>query len=219
MSASETELAQIRDEPYKPLEAYDVVGNLETTALVGRDDAIDWCCLPRVDSLSVFARLLDHRDGGHLTVGPTRPFEGTQAHVELMNVLQTRFRTSDGLVDRIEGEDGLPGTEGRFIVCSFWLVEAGRPEEAVTLFEDVCGFAGPLGLLAEELDAETGRHRGNFPQAFSHIGVLTSALSLAEHAGTDQSAPEQYPPRRVRDRTSTAYSGVEGALDRDSRDR
>jgi hypothetical protein len=89
------------------------------------------------------------------------------------------------------------------------LVEAGRVEEATSLFEDVCGFAGPLGLLAEEIDAETGRQLGNFPQAFSQIGILTSALSLVDRDGAIPSEPAEYPPRRPRDRTPTTYPGYE----------
>jgi GH15 family glucan-1,4-alpha-glucosidase len=124
-----------------------------------------------------------------------------------------RLTTPDGLVSRIEGDDGLPGDEGRFVVCSFWLVdalvEAGRVEEARSLFERVADFAGPLGLLAEELDAETGRQLGNFPQAFSQIGILTSALSLTEHAEIDVAPPEKFPPDRARDRTPTTYPEYE----------
>ena len=122
-----------------------------------------------------------------------------------------RLTTDEGLVKRLEGDDGLPGEEGRFVVCSFWLVdalvEAGRVEEAESLFESVCEFAGPLGLLAEEVDPETGRQLGNVPQAFSQIGVLTGALSLAEHDAIGRSDPGAYPPRPAAERPPTAYPG------------
>ncbi|MFJ9023274.1 glycoside hydrolase family 15 protein [Streptomyces sp. NPDC102259] len=85
--------------------------------------------------------------------------------------------------------DGLPGDEGTFLACSFWLADAlhmtGRTQEARELFERLVGLANDVGLLAEEYDPTTGRHLGNFPQAFSHIGLVNTALALygAEEAG------------------------------------
>ncbi|OQR63165.1 glucoamylase [Streptomyces maremycinicus] len=85
--------------------------------------------------------------------------------------------------------DGLPGGEGTFLACSFWLADAlhltGRTREARELFERLVGLANDVGLLAEEYDPVTGRHLGNFPQAFSHIGLVNTALALfgAEEAG------------------------------------
>ncbi|MFF5368892.1 glycoside hydrolase family 15 protein [Streptomyces sp. NPDC013187] len=78
--------------------------------------------------------------------------------------------------------DGLPGGEGAFLVCSFWLADAlymtGRTKEARELFERLAGLANDVGLLSEEFDPVTGRHLGNFPQAFSHIGLVNTALAL-----------------------------------------
>ena len=78
--------------------------------------------------------------------------------------------------------DGLPGKEGTFIACAFWLIEnlcyLGRIEEARHRFEQILQFAGPLGLFAEELDADTGEQLGNYPQAFTHIGLINSAVTL-----------------------------------------
>jgi GH15 family glucan-1,4-alpha-glucosidase len=93
----------------------------------------------------------------------------------------------DGLVRRYHNEadgrlDGLPGSEATFLVCSFWLVDAlhgiGRKAEAVTLFERLLSLRNDIGLLSEEYDAATGRHLGNTPQAFSHLGLVNSALRL-----------------------------------------
>jgi GH15 family glucan-1,4-alpha-glucosidase len=78
--------------------------------------------------------------------------------------------------------DGLPGREGAFLVCSFWLADAlrmtGREKEARELFERLLGLCNDVGLLSEEYDPVTGQHLGNFPQAFSHIGLVTTALAL-----------------------------------------
>ncbi len=78
--------------------------------------------------------------------------------------------------------DGLPGSEGTFLVCSFWLADAlhmtGRTKEARELFERLVGLGNDVGLLSEEYDAALGRQLGNFPQAFSHIGLVNTALAL-----------------------------------------
>ncbi|MFE0645861.1 glycoside hydrolase family 15 protein [Streptomyces sp. NPDC058877] len=82
-----------------------------------------------------------------------------------------------------ESVDGLPGQEGTFLVCSFWLADAlrmiGRVEEARELFDRLVSLTNDVGLLAEEYDPVTGRQLGNFPQAFSHIGLVGTAFALA----------------------------------------
>jgi GH15 family glucan-1,4-alpha-glucosidase len=79
--------------------------------------------------------------------------------------------------------DGLPGDEGAFLLCSFWLVEnlvgQGRVDEAEELFGLLCGYANPLGLLPEQIDPTDHAFLGNFPQAFSHVGLISSAVALA----------------------------------------
>jgi GH15 family glucan-1,4-alpha-glucosidase len=88
----------------------------------------------------------------------------------------------DGFVARYstaETDDGLPGTEGQFLACSFWLVSAlalnGRRDEARALFERLLSLRNDLGLLAEEYDVPRGRQVGNFPQAFSHLALIQAA--------------------------------------------
>lgn len=80
------------------------------------------------------------------------------------------------------GEDGLPGGEGAFLPCSFWLVQAlaltGDVSEARSVFDELVAMAGPLGLFAEEVDPETGAFIGNFPQALSHASLVQAALAL-----------------------------------------
>ena len=82
-----------------------------------------------------------------------------------------------------ESPDGLRGTEGAFLLCSFWLVDnltgQGRLEEAHELYDSLCARTNELGLLAEEVDPSTGAFLGNFPQAFSHVGVISSGWNLA----------------------------------------
>ncbi|MFE2498131.1 glycoside hydrolase family 15 protein [Streptomyces scopuliridis] len=79
--------------------------------------------------------------------------------------------------------DGLPGGEGTFLVCSFWLADAlhmtGRTEEAAELFERLLALRNDVGLLAEEYDPVARRQLGNYPQAFSHLGLVVTALTLA----------------------------------------
>ena len=90
--------------------------------------------------------------------------------------------TEDGFVLRYrtgETDDGLSGKEGTFLICSFWLVSAlaivGQMQPARDLMERLLRVASPLGLYAEEFDSDTGRHLGNFPQAFSHLALLEAA--------------------------------------------
>jgi alpha,alpha-trehalase len=93
--------------------------------------------------------------------------------------------TENGFVLRYktdETDDGLAGKEGTFLICSFWLVSAlaiiGELQRARDLMERLLRVASPLGLYAEEFDVETGRHLGNFPQAFSHLALLEAAARI-----------------------------------------
>jgi GH15 family glucan-1,4-alpha-glucosidase len=91
--------------------------------------------------------------------------------------LVLRYRSTEGV-----NVDGLRGGEGTFVICSFWLVfclaQAGEVERAGALFNQLVSYANDLGLLAEEIDTKTGQQLGNFPQAFSHIGLITAAHEL-----------------------------------------
>jgi GH15 family glucan-1,4-alpha-glucosidase len=99
-----------------------------------------------------------------------------------------RDLTYDGLVlrypTRKRGVDGLPGGEGVFLPCSFWLVDCfhllGRKSDARRLYERLLDLRNDVGLLAEEYDPERKRLLGNFPQAFTHVGLVNSAQMLAE---------------------------------------
>jgi GH15 family glucan-1,4-alpha-glucosidase len=93
--------------------------------------------------------------------------------------------TENGFVLRYrteETDDGLSGKEGTFLICSFWLVSGlaiiGELQQARDLMEKLLPIASPLGLYAEEFDADTGRHLGNFPQAFSHLALMEAAARI-----------------------------------------
>ncbi|HET8656093.1 MAG TPA: glycoside hydrolase family 15 protein [Longimicrobiaceae bacterium] len=95
--------------------------------------------------------------------------------------------TVNGLVYRYFSADGLPGGEGAFGLCTFWLVNAlalaGRVDKAREIFEGVLGRANHVGLFAEEIDPHSGEFLGNFPQGFTHLGLVNSALYLAHAEG------------------------------------
>jgi GH15 family glucan-1,4-alpha-glucosidase len=86
--------------------------------------------------------------------------------------------------DSATASDGLPPGEGVFLLCSFWLVDClamiGRYDDARAMFEKLVGLANDVGLLSEQYDPEAGRLLGNFPQAFSHVALITAAMSLRE---------------------------------------
>lgn len=88
-----------------------------------------------------------------------------------------------GLVYRYRSEDGLEGEEGTFLLCTFWLAEAqalaGDIESARATFEHAASYANDVGLLAEEVDARTGELLGNYPQAFSHVGLVNAAWTIS----------------------------------------
>ncbi|MFI5967805.1 glycoside hydrolase family 15 protein [Streptomyces asoensis] len=155
----------MRDEIHREVceQGYDPVRNTFTQYYGSRDLDASLLLIPRVGFLPPD----DPRVVG--TVDAVREELG---HGGLLR----RYSTDGAAVD------GLPGDEGTFLACSFWLADAlhmtGRTQEARELFEHLVGLANDVGLLAEEYDPTTGRHLGNFPQAFSHIGLVNTALAL-----------------------------------------
>jgi GH15 family glucan-1,4-alpha-glucosidase len=93
-----------------------------------------------------------------------------------------RLTDRQGFVYRYLSDDGLPGDEGTFTMCTFWLVDnlamQGRVDEARSLFERILACSGRLGLFSEEIDAQMGMALGNYPQAFTHIALINSAYNL-----------------------------------------
>ena len=106
-----------------------------------------------------------------------------------------RLSAGGGLLYRYlheESPDGIPGDEGAFVLCSFWLVEnlakQGQVEQAAELYGSLCDRASSVGLLPEQIDPSTGEFYGNFPQAFSHIGVIAAGVTLARTLGQARAA-------------------------------
>ncbi len=124
------------------------------------------------------------------------------AHSERMRgtyrAIRERLGAGDALLYRYDTGDS-PG-EGAFGICGFWAAEylamgGGTAEEAVDLFERLCDYANDVGLFGEEIDTETGAALGNFPQAFTHVGLINAALSLAKRLG-GQPPMERRVPRK-----------------------
>ncbi len=106
----------------------------------------------------------------------------------------SRHLSEEGLLRRYEGDDGLPGREGVFVICSFWLVQAlvlaGDTKRAEKEFLRILKYKSPLGLFSEEVDAHSCLQSGNYPQAFSHIGLINAALYLGAGQRREKPAPE-----------------------------
>lgn len=110
--------------------------------------------------------------------------------------------TVDGLVLRYrpeEVDDGVPGSEGTFTICSFWLVSAlaeiGETRRARELCEKILNYASPLGLYSEEIDPRSGRHLGNFPQAFTHLALINAVMHIIR--AEEQEDPSRFEPARL----------------------
>ena len=106
--------------------------------------------------------------------------------VATASAVAERLSAGGGLLYRYlhhDSPDGITGDEGAFVLCSFWLVDnlamQGRIEEAEEMYASLCDRASPLGLLSEQIDPSTGEFAGNYPQAFSHIGIIASGVAIA----------------------------------------
>jgi alpha,alpha-trehalase len=122
--------------------------------------------------------------------------------------------TDDGLVLRYRTDltdDGLSGAEGSFTICSFWLVSAlveiGEVDRARRLCEKLLSYASPLGLYGEELDPDTGRHLGNFPQAFTHLALINALMHLIHADAESRAAPTPLSPRTMAKRGASDGDG------------
>jgi len=138
---------------------------------------------PRLDS---YTRLFDgdDLDASLLTLPLYGYHEGTHPRMRATCQRIHECLARDGLVYRYQTDDGLPPGEGAFGICSFWAVECrakgGDVEGATEAFARLLACANDVGLFGEEIDPETGAALGNFPQAFTHVGLINAALTLAE---------------------------------------
>jgi alpha,alpha-trehalase len=144
-------------------------------------------CESGLDSRGVFVQHYgtDALDAGLLLMPLLRFLPPTDERVRRTVFAIAEELTEEGLVLRYrpeETDDGLSGREGTFLICSFWLVSAfceiGEIDRARELCERILGFASPLGLYAEEVDPRTGRHLGNFPQAFTHLALINAVMHV-----------------------------------------
>jgi alpha,alpha-trehalase len=147
----------------------------------------------------------------------------------LATIKATEERLTDerGLVYRYRSHDGLEGQEGTFLLCTFWLAQAlaraGQTARARTVFERAAKFVNDVGLLAEEVDPVSGELLGNFPQAFSHIGLVNAAWAISEAELREKSAPDSpsgpgpsdsAPPVGPDERNAKGQKGHEGGNQR-----
>ena len=104
--------------------------------------------------------------------------------VATVDAIEEHLTDDHGLVYRYRSDDGLPGSEATFLLCTFWLAQAralaGHPERARQIFERAISHSNDLDLFSEEVDAASSTMLGNFPQAFSHIGLVTAAWAIAQ---------------------------------------
>ena len=140
------------------------------------------------DRLQAFTQSYEDErlDAANLMLPIVGFIEGTDPRMlATIDAIRTRLMDGDLCYRYLDAPDGIDGGEGTFVLCTYWLIDAlilaNRKDEARMLFERMLSRATPLGLFAEQLDAATGEHLGNFPQAFSHIGLVNAAVSLERH--------------------------------------
>ena len=179
---------------------------IEIAALIGAEDRVnDWTASREEirqeiltkgwsDSAKAFTQSFgsDHLDASNLMMAIVGflPVDDPQMRATI-DAISERLTDERGLVFRYraeEGVDGLAGSEGTFLLCTFWLAEvramAGDVDNARATFELAISFANDVGLLSEEVAEDTGELLGNFPQAFSHIGLVNAAWAIAQASET-----------------------------------
>lgn len=124
------------------------------------------------------------------------PFDDPRV-ISTIEAVRGQLTDARGLVHRYRSDDGLDGEEGAFLLCTFWLAEAlarsGRPEQARQVFETALGHSNDVGLFSEEVDVSTGELIGNFPQAFSHVGLINAAWAIGQSEQSKEPRPVDRP--------------------------
>ena len=149
------------------------------------------------DSAGAFTQSFgsDELDASNLMLPITGFLPGDDPRIRAtVDAIAERLTDSRGLVYRYRAADGLAGDEGTFLLCTFWLAHAqaltGEVDAATATMERAVAFANDVGLLSEEVDAATGELLGNFPQAFSHIGLINAAWAIARAQSGGSAADE-----------------------------
>jgi len=124
----------------------------------------------------------------------SRPWRGPAPAACLRSRPRTSPRVDHGLLSRYRDDDGLAGTEGAFVFCTFWLAHAqalaGEVDRARETFQRALHCGNDLGLLSEEFDSAAGEQLGNVPQAFSHIGLVNAAWVISQAERDVSARPE-----------------------------
>jgi GH15 family glucan-1,4-alpha-glucosidase len=163
-------------------------------------------CANAIDGRGVFTQHYetDALDASLLLMPLVRFLPPDDDRVRATVMAIARELTVHGLVQRYkveETDDGFSGREGTFTICSFWLVSAlaeiGEAQRARNLCERLLGYASPLNLYAEEIDAHSGRHLGNFPQAFTHLALINAVMHVIQ---SDQQLAAEQTPLDARDK-------------------
>jgi GH15 family glucan-1,4-alpha-glucosidase len=172
-------------------------------------DTARWIRTRAAVRASILEHGFDTERGAFVQAYGSRALDAANLHIPLVGFLPVedprvqstidlcmKELTENGLVYRYrteESDDGLPGHEGAFGLTTFWMVDAlalsGRVDEAAQMFEGIAGRVNHVGLYPEEFDTRSGAFLGNFPQAFTHIGLVNSALYLAHAEGRPVPAP------------------------------
>jgi GH15 family glucan-1,4-alpha-glucosidase len=179
-----------------PIAEYGLLSDCSSASLVSRSGSIDWLCLPRFDSPAVFARILDPR-AGHWSIRPAHSYRAERRYLPGSLAIETTFTTDAGTVRLLDVMASRPGQRGhdhgldpphevlRLVEgvsgrVEFAMELAPRParSSAQALFDRLAGCANDLRLLAEEIDTQRGELLGNFPQAFSHVGLINAAWDI-----------------------------------------
>ncbi|MGH2428539.1 MAG: glycoside hydrolase family 15 protein [Candidatus Limnocylindria bacterium] len=177
---------------------------------VAADEIRDDICANALDRRGVFTQHYetDALDASVLLMPLVRFLPPDDERIRRTVLTIAEELTVDGLVLRYrtqETDDGLRGEEGSFTICSFWLVSAlveiGEVERARQLGEKLLSYASPLGLYGEEIDPHSGRHLGNFPQAFTHLALINAIMHLI-HAEGRGSAAEPSPADEMSERSA-----------------
>jgi GH15 family glucan-1,4-alpha-glucosidase len=163
-----------------PIGEYALLSDCRSAALVSRDGSVDWLCAPGAFTQAFGSEDLD---ASSLMLAITGLLAGDDPRMKAtIDAIARRLTDERGLVYRYLSHDGLAGDEGTFVLCTFWLAQAqaitGDDEAATATFERAMADVNDVGLLAEEVDPGSGEMIGNFPQAFSHIGLIDAAWAI-----------------------------------------